>query len=155
MGLRGENLLGLREFADAPAWGEEMFGPAAVVVRCANAGELAPLLDGLAGQLTATVVVEAGDHAAARPLMRVLETLAGRLLMNGWPTGVEVCEAMVHGGPYPACSDPRFSSVGTLAIRRFLRPVCYQNMAADLLPGWLHEQKSRAQAPADNEGALA
>ncbi len=148
-------VLGLREFADDPAWGEEMFGPAAVVVRCANAGELAPLLDGLAGQLTATVVVEAGDHAAARPLMRVLETLAGRLLMNGWPTGVEVCEAMVHGGPYPACSDPRFSSVGTLAIRRFLRPVCYQNMAADLLPGWLHEQKPRAQAPADNEGALA
>ena len=87
--------------------------------------------------------------------MRMLETLAGRLLMNGWPTGVEVCEAMVHGGPYPASSDPRFSSVGTLAIRRFLRPVCYQNMADDLLPGWLHETSSPAQAPTEQEGTPA
>ncbi len=148
-------VLGLREFADQPAWQEEMFGPAAVVVRGARVAELAPLLEGLAGQLTATVVVEPGDHAAARPLMRMLETLAGRLLMNGWPTGVEVCEAMVHGGPYPACSDPRFSSVGTLAIRRFLRPVCYQNMADDLLPGWLHETSSPAQAPTEQEGTPA
>ncbi len=148
-------VLDVREFAQEPAWREEMFGPAAVVVRAARTGDLGALLEGLAGQLTATVVLEPSDHAAARPLMRVLETLAGRLLMNGWPTGVEVCDAMVHGGPYPACSDARFSSVGTLAIRRFLRPVCYQNMADDLLPRWLHEQTRPAQAPIDNEGARA
>ena len=148
-------VLGPREFAEQAAWREEMFGPAAVVVRGASPGDLAALLDELGGQLTATVVVEPGDHALARPLMRTLETLAGRLLMNGWPTGVEVCEAMVHGGPYPACSDPRFSSVGTLAIRRFLRPVCYQNMAEDLLPDWLQRHTPRAQAPTDKEGARA
>ena len=69
----------------------------------------------------------------------MLERKAGRLLVNGWPTGVEVCHAMVHGGPFPATSDSRTTSVGTLAIRRFLRPVCYQDFAADLLPEALRD----------------
>ena len=127
------------EFAADACWREEIFGPAAVIVRARRAEDLAALLDDLAGQLTATVIADPPDHTQAAQLLRGLEPLAGRLLMNGWPTGVEVCDAMVHGGPYPACSDARFSSVGTLSIRRFMRPVCYQNMARELLPGWLRE----------------
>ncbi|EGO96323.1 Aldehyde dehydrogenase, partial [Acidiphilium sp. PM] len=74
------------------------------------------------------------DHAAARDLLPLLERKAGRILANGWPTGVEVCEAMVHGGPFPATTDSRTTSVGSKAIERFLRPVCYQDLPADLLP---------------------
>ena len=132
-------VLDAREFAADPLWHDEMFGPGAVVVRAGNPDAVQPLLEALAGQLTASVFVEPEDYAAAAPLVRQLETMAGRLLMNGWPTGVEVCDSMVHGGPYPATSDARFSSVGTLAIRRFVRPVCYQNMAGELLPDWLRE----------------
>lgn len=92
------------------------------------------LSEHLEGQLTATLQMESGDAALARALLPVLERKAGRILANGWPTGVEVCHAMVHGGPYPATSDGRTTSVGTLAIRRFLRPVCYQDLPPDLLP---------------------
>jgi NADP-dependent aldehyde dehydrogenase len=75
-------------------------------------------------------------------LLPTLERRAGRILVNGFPTGVEVCDAMVHGGPYPATSDPRSTSVGTLAIRRFLRPVCYQDFPAGLLPPALGDTAS-------------
>ena len=92
------------------------------------------MLAGLEGQLTATIHLDQADHDAARPLISVLERRAGRVLANGWPTGVEVAHAMVHGGPFPATSDGRSTSVGTLAIDRFLRPVCYQDLPADLLP---------------------
>ena len=89
----------------------------------------------LEGQLTATLHLQAGDDdALASGLIPVLELKAGRILINGFPTGVEVCDAMVHGGPFPATSDPRTTSVGTLAITRFLRPVCYQDMPDTLLP---------------------
>jgi len=71
---------------------------------------------------------------SAKALLPVLERKAGRLLVNGWPTGVEVCDAMVHGGPFPATSDSRSTSVGTAAIQRFLRPVCYQDFPDALLP---------------------
>ena len=83
--------------------------------------------------------MEAADEAAVAALIPVLERKAGRILANGWPTGVEVCHAMVHGGPFPATSDSRSTSVGTLAIRRFLRPVCYQDLPAGLLPEALHD----------------
>jgi len=79
----------------------------------------------LEGQLTATLQMEPEDAAIAKALLPVLERKAGRILANGYPTGVEVSHAMVHGGPFPATSDARTTSVGTLAIRRFLRPVCY------------------------------
>jgi alpha-ketoglutaric semialdehyde dehydrogenase len=78
--------------------------------------------------------MDAGDTAAAQALMPVLERKAGRILANGFPTGVEVSGAMVHGGPYPASTNFGATSVGTLAIRRFLRPVCYQDLPAELLP---------------------
>ena len=88
----------------------------------------------LQGQLTATLIAEPDDLKMLAELVAILEQKAGRLLLNGYPTGVEVCDAMVHGGPYPATSDARGTSVGTLAIDRFLRPVCYQNYPDELLP---------------------
>ena len=91
------------------------------------------------GQLTVTLQIEEGDQPVASGLLPALERLAGRILVNGFPTGVEVCHAMVHGGPFPATSDSRTTSVGTLAIDRFLRPVSYQNFPEDLLPEELHD----------------
>jgi NADP-dependent aldehyde dehydrogenase len=118
---------------------EELFGPASVLVRCRDLAQMRELAEGLEGQLTATVHMEAIDLTMARQLVPILERKAGRVLFNGFPTGVEVSHAMVHGGPCPATSDPRFTSVGTLAIRRFLRPVCYQDMPDALLPQSLQD----------------
>ena len=84
--------------------------------------------------MTATLQLEDADQEVARNLLPILERKAGRLLVNGWPTGVEVCDAMVHGGPFPATSDSRTTSVGTAAIFRFLRPICYQDLPDALLP---------------------
>ncbi|MGP9805378.1 aldehyde dehydrogenase (NADP(+)) [Paracoccus sp. NSM] len=113
---------------------EEVFGPLGLVVRAASADEMMAIARGLAGQLTVTLHLGADDTALAQQLMPVLERKAGRILANGFPTGVEVADAMVHGGPYPASTNFGATSVGTMAIRRFLRPVCYQNMPASLLP---------------------
>ena len=123
-----------RHFMAERTLAEEVFGPSAIVVRCQDMPELLQLLSALEGQLTATLQLEAADHAAAETLLPILERKAGRILVNGWPTGVEVSHAMVHGGPYPATSDARVTSVGTLAIERFLRPVCYQDVPDTLLP---------------------
>ncbi len=112
----------------------EVFGASGVVVRYADAASLVPHLQQLEGQLTATVHYAPSDADAARTLLPALEDRAGRILFNGWPTGVEVGHAMVHGGPYPATSDSRTTSVGSLAIERFQRPVCYQDVPAELLP---------------------
>ncbi|EPX85064.1 aldehyde dehydrogenase (NADP(+)) [Salipiger mucosus] len=116
------------------ALGEEVFGPLGLVVRVDGPDDMDQLARGFEGQLTATLHMDAGDTALAQRLMPVLERKAGRLLVNGFPTGVEVCDSMVHGGPYPASTNFGATSVGTLAIRRFLRPVCYQNVPEDLLP---------------------
>ncbi|MWV10769.1 aldehyde dehydrogenase family protein [Pseudomonas sp. R-28-1W-6] len=113
---------------------EEVFGPTTVLVEVADQAELLKALGALGGQLTASLIAEAADLEQAAPLVALLEHKAGRLLLNGYPTGVEVCDAMVHGGPYPATSDARGTSVGSLAIERFLRPLCYQNYPDALLP---------------------
>jgi NADP-dependent aldehyde dehydrogenase len=113
---------------------EEVFGPATIVIEAADDAELKRALQSLRGQLTATLIGEIGDLTQYQWLVPVLEQKVGRILVNGYPTGVEVCDAMVHGGPYPATSDSRGTSVGTLAIDRFLRPVCYQNYPDALLP---------------------
>ena len=113
---------------------EEVFGPTTVVVEVDDAQQLAEAIRHLQGQLTATLIAETDDLRAFASLVPLLERKAGRLLLNGYPTGVEVCDAMVHGGPYPATSDARGTSVGTLAIDRFLRPVCFQNYPDALLP---------------------
>jgi alpha-ketoglutaric semialdehyde dehydrogenase len=113
---------------------EEVFGPSSVLVRCASEAELLSVVRHLEGQLTATLHFTQEDTSLARSLLSVLEGRVGRLIANGWPTGVEVSHAMVHGGPFPASSDGRSTSVGTLAIERFLRPVCYQDFPDSLLP---------------------
>jgi NADP-dependent aldehyde dehydrogenase len=135
--VRGDDLL------QHPEVMEEVFGASSVIVRCANAEQLLEVLEHLEGQLTATLHLVQEDEALAARLIPVLERKAGRLIANGWPTGVEVSHAMVHGGPFPATSDGRSTSVGTLAIERFLRPVCYQDFPDALLP-----QALRKNAPA-------
>lgn len=116
------------------ALGEEVFGPLGLIVRVRDAGEMQEIARALEGQLTVTLHLDAGDSALGQWLMPVLERKAGRVLANGFPTGVEVADAMVHGGPYPASTNFGATSVGTLSIRRFLRPVCYQNLPEALLP---------------------
>ncbi|MFC4626242.1 aldehyde dehydrogenase (NADP(+)) [Daeguia caeni] len=113
---------------------EEVFGPLGLVVRVGSVDEMITLAKGFEGQLTSTIHMDDADLANARRLLPVLERKAGRVLVNGFSTGVEVIDSMVHGGPYPASTNFGATSVGTLAIRRFLRPVCYQNLPRDLLP---------------------
>lgn len=125
------------EFVADPRLAEEIFGASSLLVRCRDVEEFINLAEHFEGQLTATLHIEAEDYSAAARLVPVLERKVGRILANGWPTGVEVSDAMVHGGPFPATSDSRTTSVGTMAIRRFLRPVSYQNLPSELLPAVL------------------
>ncbi|WP_439529542.1 aldehyde dehydrogenase (NADP(+)) [Pannonibacter sp.] len=117
-----------------PALTHEVFGPLGIVVRVKDKAELARIAESFEGQLTVTLQMDDGDMELAKSLMPVLERKAGRILANGFPTGVEVCDAMVHGGPYPASTNFGATSVGTMAIRRWLRPVSYQNLPEALLP---------------------
>jgi alpha-ketoglutaric semialdehyde dehydrogenase len=121
-------------FLENDALSEEVFGPLGVIVKVGDASEMETIAKNLHGQLTCTLHIDAGDYADAKRLMPILQRKAGRVLANGFPTGVEVSEAMVHGGPYPASTNFGATSVGTMAIRRFLRPVSYQNIPAELLP---------------------
>lgn len=120
--------------AQDPLLQQEVFGPLAVLVEVADEAELQSILRVIPGQLTATVHAESDDGPLAQRLLPALTEKAGRVLFNGYPTGVEVGDAMVHGGPWPATTDSRGTSVGTKAIERFLRPVCLQNVPAALLP---------------------
>lgn len=122
------------EFLADPRLAEEVFGASSLLVRCKNIEELFAVTNALEGQLTAALHMDDADIETARALLPVLERKVGRVLVNGWPTGVEVSHSMVHGGPFPATSDNRSTSVGTMAIRRFLRPVSYQNLPDALLP---------------------
>lgn len=114
--------------------GHEIFGAAAIIVRCSSLDAMISVIASLEGQLTATLQLDADDEATAAMLLPLLAGKVGRVLANGWPTGVEVTHAMVHGGPFPSTSDGRTTSVGTLAMVRFLRPVCYQDIPDALLP---------------------
>jgi alpha-ketoglutaric semialdehyde dehydrogenase len=118
---------------------EEVFGPSTLAVLCESTDELLDVARGLDGQLTATIHAADEDHALAAELAPLLAERAGRVLFGGFPTGVEVCEAMVHGGPYPATTDSRSTSVGPNSIARFVRPVAYQNFPDDLLPNELRD----------------
>jgi NADP-dependent aldehyde dehydrogenase len=113
---------------------EEIFGPATVVVKCSSAAEVMHCAAQVDGTLTATIHGNAEELAANEALVDLLSRKAGRLIFNGFPTGVEVGYAMHHGGPYPATTDEKFTSVGSAAILRFARPVCYQNFPELLLP---------------------
>ena len=117
-----------------PNLSEEVFGPTSMVVEADSKQDLLNIARNLNGHLTATVHGTDSDLIDYKDLLDILEQKVGRLLINGYPTGVEVCSAMVHGGPFPATSDVRSTSVGTAAINRFVRPICYQNMPQNLLP---------------------
>jgi NADP-dependent aldehyde dehydrogenase len=122
---------------------EELFGPSTVVIRCGSRDELYRVATQLDGQLTATIHGTEADLEEYAPLVSILENKAGRLIINGFPTGVEVCPSMQHGGPFPATTDSRSTSVGTAAINRFVRPVAYQNFPPALLPAELQDGNPR------------
>ena len=116
------------------ALNEEVFGPLGIIIKVTNEAQMVEIAAKLKGQLTCTLHLEDDDSDLAQTLMPILERKAGRILANGFPTGVEVSDTMVHGGPFPASTNFGATSVGTMAIRRFLRPVCYQNIPTSLLP---------------------
>jgi 2,5-dioxopentanoate dehydrogenase len=123
-----------KRWLENEALGEEVFGPLGLIVHVENKEEMLSVARSLTGQLTTTIHMDDADAGLARALLPILERKAGRLLANGFPTGVEVCDSMVHGGPYPASTNFGATSVGTMAIRRFLRPVSYQNLPDAVLP---------------------
>jgi 2,5-dioxopentanoate dehydrogenase len=126
-------------FAADASLAEEVFGPATLLVHCCNFEEMLQAARNLKGHLTATVLGTEEDLERNPELLQILETKVGRVIFNGFPTGVEVCHAMVHGGPYPATSDGRSTSVGSQAIFRFCRPVCYQGLPQSALPAALQD----------------
>ncbi|WP_343944471.1 aldehyde dehydrogenase (NADP(+)), partial [Pseudonocardia zijingensis] len=118
---------------------QECFGPTSIIVEYADADEMLAAAEAFGGNLTATIHAEDSDAATLPPLVDVLRDRAGRLVYNGWPTGVAVSWAMHHGGPFPSTTASIHTSVGTTALRRFLRPVCYQNTPQALLPEALRD----------------
>lgn len=129
-----------KTFSAIPVLSEEVFGPASLVVICSDRSEMEQVAGGLAGHLTASLHATEPDLAANETLVRLLEQRVGRLIVNGFPTGVEVSPAMHHGGPYPATTDPHFTSVGTAAILRWVRPLCYQDFPGEALPPALRDE---------------
>ncbi len=129
----------VEQLLEDPTLADEIFGPDTLLVTCASTHDFLRAAQALDGHLTATILGTEDDLEANRELIQVLEQKAGRLIFNGVPTGVEVAHAMIHGGPYPATSDARFTSVGSLAIFRFARPVCFQNFPQALLPEELQD----------------
>lgn len=128
-----------QELEKNPELAGEVFGPSTLIIRYKNREEMLALARGVEGQLTATLQATENDMHQYPDLVNILERKAGRLIVNGFPTGVEVCHAMVHGGPFPSTSDSRFTSVGSLAIYRFARPVCYQDFPQSTLPDALKD----------------
>ena len=124
----------LDDFTSHPEFSDEVFGPTTLLIHYGALTDLLPAARKLHGHLTATVHGTAEDLTGAQELIQVLETKVGRILINGYPTGVEVNHAMVHGGPFPATSDGRSTSVGSAAILRFVRPICYQDFPDASLP---------------------
>lgn len=129
-------------FESNPELSEEIFGPASIAVTTKSKEEMINIAKKLSGHLTATVHGTEAELAEYKELIDVLEQKVGRVVINGFPTGVEVCSAMVHGGPFPATTDSKSTSVGTAAINRFTRPVCYQNMPDTLLPAELKNKNT-------------
>ncbi|ASJ73904.1 aldehyde dehydrogenase (NADP(+)) [Granulosicoccus antarcticus] len=130
-------------FLDDQSLQDEVFGAASIIVECRDHDQMLEVTRSLEGQLTVTLHMDDDDLDVAKSLVPVLERKAGRILVDGWPTGVEVSDPMVHGGPFPATSDARTTSVGSAAIARFLRPVCYQSFPSALLPTELRDDNPR------------
>ncbi len=119
---------------------DEVFGPAAVLIRCRSPQDMRTLAARLPGQLSIVVHLEDEDIELARELMPTFERRTGRIVANSFSNIVEICDAQIHGGPFPATTDPRFTSVGSSAIDRFLRPIAYQDLPAALLPPALRDE---------------
>jgi NADP-dependent aldehyde dehydrogenase len=132
--------VGFEEFSQRPEWSHEIFGPTSLLVKARGKQDLLKAASELEGHLTATVHGTDEDLSEYQELVRILERKVGRVVINGFPTGVEVCHAMVHGGPYPATTAPQSTSVGTNAIKRFVRPVCLQDYPQSLLPVELRDE---------------
>lgn len=122
------------DFMKSPELSHELFGPSSLVIRYSERNAILQAAEDLDGHLTACVFGSPEDLAEYQDLIQILERKAGRIIFNGFPTGVEVAHAMVHGGPYPSTSDSRFTAVGSAAILRFARPVCYQGLPESALP---------------------
>lgn len=133
------NRVSSKRFLEDRSLSVEVFGPSTLVVECAGREDMLSVARSLEGQLTSSIHAVETELAEYADLISMLETKVGRLVFNGYPTGVEVCAALVHGGPSPATSDGRSTSVGTRAILRFTRPVCFQNFPEALLPDELRE----------------
>jgi NADP-dependent aldehyde dehydrogenase len=121
-------------FLSNPRLHQEVFGPFSLIVKCTNKEELLEIIEGLEGQLTGTIIAEENELDEVQDILDELQHRVGRVIFNGVPTGVEVCPSMHHGGPYPATTDARFTAVGIDAIKRWLRPVAFQNFPLELLP---------------------
>ncbi|GJM28006.1 MAG: 2,5-dioxovalerate dehydrogenase [Cyclobacteriaceae bacterium] len=132
--------VGFEEFSQRPEWSQEIFGPTSLLVKTRGEQDLLQAASELEGHLTATVHGTTADFEEHQDLIRVLERKVGRVVINGYPTGVEVCHAMVHGGPYPATTAPHSTSVGSNAIKRFVRPLCFQDYPQSLLPVQLKDE---------------
>jgi NADP-dependent aldehyde dehydrogenase len=127
-------------FLRNPALHEEIFGPFSLVVQCDDLDQLTRIIEGLEGQLTGTILTENEEMADHPEIIRAMQDRVGRLIFNSVPTGVEVCPSMLHGGPYPASTDSRFTAVGTDSIQRWIRPVSYQGWPNEFLPAELKNE---------------
>jgi alpha-ketoglutaric semialdehyde dehydrogenase len=127
-------------FLANPDLAEEVFGPYSILVQCENISELIQVWKSIQGQISTTIMGTENDLEKNKNLLQIATTIAGRVLLNGVPTGVEVCDSMVHGGPYPASTDSRFTAVGVKAVKRWLRPISFQNWPDHLLPSYLQNK---------------
>ena len=127
------------KFLADPELATEVFGPFSMVVKCKDNAELEAAIESLSGQLTGSVIGSKDELDQYHPAIETMESKVGRIIYNGVPTGVEVCPSMQHGGPYPASSDVRFTSVGTAAIKRFVRPIAFQSWPQEKLPRELQD----------------
>ena len=127
-------------FLANPDLAEEVFGPYSILVQCDNEAQLVEVWKSIKGQISTTIMGTDNDLATNKNLLEIATTIAGRVLLNGVPTGVEVCDSMVHGGPYPASTDSRFTAVGVKAVKRWLRPISFQNWPDQLLPNYLQNK---------------
>jgi len=116
---------------------DEIFGPCSLIVKCLDQNEMLQVINSMEGQLTGTILADINENFLSDKIINTLELKVGRIIFNGVPTGVEVCPSMTHGGPYPASTDSRFSAVGTNSIKRWLRPVSFQDFPQNLLPNEL------------------
>lgn len=127
-------------FLANPDLAEEVFGPYSILVQCENISQLIQVWKSIQGQISTTIMGTDNDLVTNKNLLQIATTIAGRVLLNGVPTGVEVCDSMMHGGPYPASTDSRFTAVGVKAVKRWLRPISFQNWPDYLLPSYLQNK---------------